>query len=1048
MSALPNVEFTESGEALGRWWTFENDGRILCQLCPRACRLKEGDRGFCFVRVRRGDRMVLDTYGRSTGFCIDPIEKKPLNHFLPGTPVLSFGTAGCNLGCKFCQNWDISKSREVSKLSDVASPMGIAQAAKSHGCRSVAFTYNDPVIWAEYAIDAAAACRAEGIKTVAVTAGYITEQARGEFFDAMDAANIDLKGFTEDFYYRTTGAHLDPVLDTIRYACRETDCWVELTNLIIPDANDQPDELRRMCDWILETVGDEVPVHFTAFHPDFRMNDRPRTPIETLLRAYDLAHQVGLRYVYIGNVHDVARQSTYCPSCRGLLIERNWHQLGRYSMNENRCGHCGHEIAGCFETRPGDWGQRRQPIRIVEPDVVSPVIPPPRQQDALMQETSPAQDFVFTSQEQTLIHQAACRVVFAASHQVPATGIEEILGDLASRSVAGVYVTAKRGETLRGCCGLQGPPVELGAALIDAATRTAREDPRMPPISPVELPYLSISISVIGPPRRIAEQGDARIGAVEVGKQGLRIRKGKNVGLLLPVVARERHWDAREFLDAVCRKAGLPPAAWREDDAEVSVFDGVDFGAPFSDALEFDVSKEPVVLDPQELDELSGWVRHNVNAIQEGATPLFYCANAKDGNVLGVTVSITSDQGETANWMRVSLLKGIPLQTTLYEMAQTVAAEASRFGSARSWKISLGVLTHFVHHGSDQDAQFDGVDCERRAIVVLDQRRCTIGLDRTSTPEALLRTTLGEQSFRTGAAQVYSAVCDSTDSSFLVSMGPRSEPTITARPPGVAGGFYPASDEDRERMVDRLLDGLPSVQRREVAAAMVPHAGLRFSGRIAADVWRRIELPRDVLIIGPKHTPDGADWAVAPHDCWWLSGTARMNGAADLAEQIAAAIPGMELDAAAHRREHGIEVQLPLLLRLSPETRVAAIAMAGGSLAELESAASALAKWMSGLESPPLLVISSDMNHFADDAENRRRDALALEALQRNDPAGLLKICEQESISMCGQLPAALVLLTLRELGRKVNYDLVGYATSGDVTGGRDRVVGYAGVLF
>ena len=322
-SNLPVVQHESSSDFQGGWWSPESDGRILCQLCPRACRLKEGDRGFCFVRKNVDGLMILDTYGRSTGFCIDPIEKKPLNHFLPGSPVLSFGTAGCNLGCKFCQNWDISKSREVSRLSDRAAPEEIARAAKESGCRSVAFTYNDPVIWAEYAIDTATACHNHDLKTVAVTAGYITPQARGEFFGAMDAANIDLKAFSEDFYYKVTGAHLQPVLDTIRYVANETDCWVELTNLIIPDANDDEAELRRMCDWILDAVGDQVPIHFTAFHPDFRMTNRQPTKHETLIQAFDIARQTGLKYVYVGNVQDVARQSTYCPDCAGLLIERD-----------------------------------------------------------------------------------------------------------------------------------------------------------------------------------------------------------------------------------------------------------------------------------------------------------------------------------------------------------------------------------------------------------------------------------------------------------------------------------------------------------------------------------------------------------------------------------------------------------------------------------------------------------------------------------------------------------------------------------------------------
>ena len=327
-SSLPIViNEALDGDFPGRWWTEESDGRILCQLCPRGCRLKAGDRGFCFVRLNRDDKMVLDTYGRSTGFCIDPIEKKPLNHFLPGTPTLSFGTAGCNLGCTFCQNRDTSKSREVSRTSDIATPLGIAQAGLNHGCRSVAFTYNDPVIWAEYALDTAKACHEIGLSTVAVTAGYLTDTARPDFFSRMDAANIDLKGFTENFYHKLTGAHLQPILDTIRYAVHETDCWVELTNLLIPETNDDADDLKRMIDWILSEVGCDVPIHFTAFHPDFQMWDIPATSHDSLSHAHDTALHAGLKYVYLGNVHDVGRQTTYCPNCREPVIQREWHQI-------------------------------------------------------------------------------------------------------------------------------------------------------------------------------------------------------------------------------------------------------------------------------------------------------------------------------------------------------------------------------------------------------------------------------------------------------------------------------------------------------------------------------------------------------------------------------------------------------------------------------------------------------------------------------------------------------------------------------------------------
>jgi len=348
----------------GRWWTILPDGRIECRLCPRFCKLNDGQRGFCFVRQRAGDRMVLTTYGRSSGFCVDPIEKKPLNHFLPGTSVLSFGTAGCNLGCRFCQNWDISKAREWDKLADAASPEHIALAAQRLGCRSVAFTYNDPVIFAEYAIDVAQACREHGIKTVAVTAGYITEDARPEFYRHMDAANVDLKAFTDRFYHRVCFAKLEPVLDTLKYLRHETNVWSEVTTLLIPGENDSDAELHRAAEWFAEHLGPDVPWHFTAFHPDFKMLDKPHTPPATLTRAREIARSNGLHYVYTGNIHDTDGGSTWCPGCAELLIERDWYELGEWNLEDSRCRFCGYEITGRFEDYAGAWGARRRPVRL------------------------------------------------------------------------------------------------------------------------------------------------------------------------------------------------------------------------------------------------------------------------------------------------------------------------------------------------------------------------------------------------------------------------------------------------------------------------------------------------------------------------------------------------------------------------------------------------------------------------------------------------------------------------------------------------------------
>lgn len=353
-----------------RWWHVDAEAeKVVCTLCPRECHIKEGSRGFCFVRANVDGQLVLMTYGRSSGFCIDPIEKKPLNHFLPGTPVLSLGTAGCNLGCKFCQNWDISKSREMDTLAAFAGPEAIVASAKKTGCRSLAFTYNDPTIWAEYAIDIAKVARAEGIKTVAVTAGYISPDARSEFYQWMDAVNVDLKAFTETFYRKLTQTHLEPVLETLEYLKHETDVWFEITTLIIPGENDAPDETRRMCDWIVDRLGAEVPIHFSAFHPDFKMMDKPRTSHETLIAARQIAIEAGIKFAYVGNVYDLERESTYCPGCKKLVIERDWYELGAYHLEGNWCGFCGTVIPGVFpDGRPGKWGRKRVPVRIHDPD--------------------------------------------------------------------------------------------------------------------------------------------------------------------------------------------------------------------------------------------------------------------------------------------------------------------------------------------------------------------------------------------------------------------------------------------------------------------------------------------------------------------------------------------------------------------------------------------------------------------------------------------------------------------------------------------------------
>ena len=346
-------------------WHRLPDGRVQCDVCPRACKMHEGQRGLCFVRGRVDDEVVLLTYGRSSGYCVDPIEKKPLNHFLPGTSVLSFGTAGCNLACRFCQNWDISKSKQMDTLADAADPETIARAAEELGCRSVAFTYNDPVIFMEYAMDVADACHERGIRAVAVTAGYICDAPRVELYRHMDAANVDLKAFTEEFYKHVAVGHLQPVLDTLEYLRHETEVWFEITTLLIPGHNDSDRELDEMTGWIAEHLGPDVPLHFTAFHPDFKMTDIASTPPATLTRARAIALRNGLQYVYTGNVHDRDGSSTYCPGCGQQLVERDWYVLGEWRLTDDgRCDSCGHAVPGRFDGPPGRWGARRVPVQL------------------------------------------------------------------------------------------------------------------------------------------------------------------------------------------------------------------------------------------------------------------------------------------------------------------------------------------------------------------------------------------------------------------------------------------------------------------------------------------------------------------------------------------------------------------------------------------------------------------------------------------------------------------------------------------------------------
>ncbi len=1118
----PNLPADASGNKPGGWWHATDDSdKLVCDLCPRHCTLAPGARGFCFVRQHLDGQMVLTTYARSTGFCIDPIEKKPLNQFYPGTPILSFGTAGCNLGCKFCQNWTTSKSREVDAYCDTADPEAVAEAALRHGCRSVAFTYNDPIVWAEYAIDTAKACRRRGIKTVAVTSGYIGDEARKPFFEVIDAANVDLKGFREEFYREYCAGRLQPVLDTLRWLVHESNVWVEITNLIIPGANDSPEDLKRMCAWICGELGPDVPVHFTAFHPDFRMIDTPPTPITTLNAAYDVARAEGLQYVYTGNVADQRRQSTYCPNCGRVVIERNGYLLGTYALEGNRCRHCGTTIAGHYDEHgPGNWGGRRVPVRI-RPLVRNqhpegnpggdagggdnPDHDPEGRSRASCKadkpETMPAKDETMDDQsaqrdrrretapqgeaassnpgnvgptngpanspshegaardrpdlteeqQQTLAQQAAAVISAAVTaRQPPAVG--QALGPAAKQPVLGVFVSLKRAGQLRSCCGHMGQPVALGEALLQAAWRTATSDPRFPPISPSELEHLDMEVWVLWGLEPITAKGEDRAKYVQIGRHGLQVARGAARGLLLPGVAVENEFDPLRFLEQVCLKAGLPADAWKADDTVVMTFEGYPVRARLGHLLG---GQQLRVATPgpseQQLQAMADWCRQNLVAMLLGATPSFYLPGGYDDQVCGVILRVApAGLAEAVEAQRIVLRPELPLQATLYDLVRATAQGLQRRGVGphvlQTAGLLVAVLWDAAMHGTLAGAETAGFQPADRALMVVEQNKWALAYNPGATTDRLLAAVREQARVRSAErASVFSFRVASTEQPVLITNVARPQPGPAVRRPVVAGRFYPGEQQKLDEALDQLLPAENSPE--PWSAALVPHAGWMYSGRLAAEVLGRVKIPEQVIVVSPKHRPIGADWAVAPHETWALPGR-NLASNPQLARELAEAVDGLELDAAAHAQEHAIEVQLPFLARLAPEAKVLGITMHGGDFAALQRFAKQMASVLIRQAELPLLIVSTDMNHYADLATTERADRLALDCLQALDPQRLFTTVHQQRISMCGVIAAVTVLLVLRELGRLHRAHLVGYSTSAEVTGDESRVVGYAGMLF
>ncbi|NQU22300.1 MAG: AmmeMemoRadiSam system radical SAM enzyme [Candidatus Nealsonbacteria bacterium] len=1048
----PDEPPDDQGNKPAGWWRASGDaGRVLCQLCPRACSVKPGDRGFCFVRQNVGGRMVSTTYGRSTGFCVDPIEKKPLNQFYPGTAVLSFGTAGCNLGCKFCQNWSMSRSRDVDAACDVADPETIAAAAVQLGCHSVAYTYNDPIVFAEYAIDTARACRRAGVKNVAVTSGYITPEARTAFYADMDAANVDLKGFSEEFYRNWTGGHLEPVLDTLRWIARETNVWLEITNLIVPQLNDSPEQIEAMCRWIVDELGPDVPLHFSAFHPDFKVTDRPATSPQTLIAAHDIARRAGLRYVYTGNVRDPEHQGTRCPGCEQIVIQRSGYVLGVYGIRNGRCRHCDTPIAGRFDDTPGNWGGRRQPVRIADYARAKPpsnaATPSSKEQNV---ESKPA----LTDQQETQIFRAAGRRVAAAVKSEQPEAIEGALAEIAQTPLYGAFVSLKRGGQLRSCCGYLGGSIPMAKALDHAAVRAAKEDPRFPPISTSELSQLDMEVWLLWAPEPIEARGDDRIEAVTIGKHGLQIARGAARGLLLPGVAVDHHLDAKGFLEQVCKKAGLPLDAWRDDATSLSTFEGYAIRGKLD--TEIDAPEDAPALPGgptgDDVAALAEFCRGNVLAMLSGATPNHYLPGRFDGGVNGLAFSVGAVGSEQCvECSKLSVRPQMPMQATLSSLAQATAGTLRARGvdanAAQAAPVALTVLLDPAMHGTADGPKLEGIDPRHRAVLVIDPARSAWVFDPAKTAAELFDEALSQGGFRDpGRANVVSFAVVSTEPRKTVAHVPQPQGGPDVRPAAVAGSFYPGTAEEVERALDDLFPA-DKPQPEPWPAVMVPHAGWVYSGKLAAEVFSRVTIPEQVIVFCPKHRPGGAEWAVAPHRIWSLPGR-DVASDPDLARRLADTVDGLELDAVAHRQEHAIEVLLPILARVAPEARVVGITIGDGELDALLHFGEQLAAVLREMSPRPLLVISSDMHHFAADAENRRLDRLALDAMETHDPAQLLETIRSQRISMCGVRPAVIAMEALRHLEGLDRHKQIGYTTSAEASGDTSRVVGYAGVLL
>lgn len=663
----------------------------------------------------------------------------------------------------------------------------------------------------------------------------------------------------------------------------------------------------------------------------------------------------------------------------------------------------------------------------------------------IARERTPTSRPELSDQQKSLVVSAAAELIRAAVLRRQPNFPDPTLAGASNVTLSGSFVSLKRAGHLRSCCGMLGDPIPLGAALQDAAQRTALEDIRFPPISPTELPHLDLEVWLLYQPERLTASGEERVKAVTIGRHGLQVVRGESRGLLLPGVAIEMQLDSAAFLQQVCLKAGIHASSWKDDATALYTFEGDAIRGRIDLAgSDVDATASAALFSSQEWNAYVEFCRDNIAAMLRGATPSYYFMGAPDCNVAGLILSVTRPGTEPVQFSHYSLRPGIPLQATLFSLSQNAARVLA--GRPDGAQIDLTVLHDPAMHGTVADVDRGGLDVKQRAVMVLERNKCGLVFDPARAAGDVVDQAAREANVgNPAAAAVYSLGAVSSAPRVVLSTAPRAVRGPATRQPGVAGTFYPADPGELNRLVDSLI-GDPAPPE-DWPAAMVPHAGLIYSGRIAAEVLKRLRIPDTVIVIGPKHTVLGVDWAVAPQQEWEIPGHTIRSDAV-LARRLVSAIPGLELDSLAHQREHAIEVELPLLARLAPGARVVGIAIGAGDYEACQRFAAGLVSVIRELERPPLLLISSDMNHFATDAENRRLDEIALRLMERLDPEALLDTCRAQRISMCGVLPAVIVMSALRMLGRLAVAQRAGYATTADVTGDRTRVVGYAGMLI